>query len=1390
MRIQVCAWLLMILLPLSAYAGFDEGMTAFDKHDYVQAFNEWMPLALSGKPDAQAKIADLYLNGQGMLQDVPAAVQWYGKAADKGNSHAQLTLGILYAEGKLVPADLNQAIHWYELAAKQGEVGAQINLGVMYSDGKLVAKDMSQALHWMAQAANQGHALAQYNLGLWYFEGKGIPRDYVLARSWYLKSANQGNLGAQCNLAIMYHDGTGGPVDKVLALSWFNKAAEQGSAAAQTSLGALYNRGDGVERDYEKAVQWTVKASDQGFAKAQANLGLIYSLGQGVAQSDAQAAKFYGLAADQGLVEVQSTLGKMYYDGKGVKQDYAKALKWYRKAAAQDNLPAELALGYMYDRGEGVTKDDDVAAEWYRKAALHGDKVAQSNLEIITARHRDKNIVAPEVVINEKVSPALDLQGLVLAGKLEEIKSFLAANKFDLSVRNEKGANVLDLAVESRHPDVVSLLIQSGADVNQKNDDGVSALHRAAFWNVPEVIPVLAKLGATLDIEDKFGRSPLYYAAERGNTTAAEALVAAGTNVELQNGHQVTAFGEAISSKHKEIAELILSKNAAVDTVDAWLMTPLDYASDLPGWHDIVQMILDRGAPCSTVRNNHAAIDTAADIETVKLLIKCVFKETGTAPSLNDTLYHAARRGDLDLVSSLVALGADVNGRTRNIGDIPLIAALSADNQKEMLELLVNLGADPNASSRLGETMLQALTYNYRSSSGKLVEFLVAHGANVNARVQDQRPQFGAENIEHGDTALHRAVARGQLEYAQVLIAKGADIEALSSRFETPLALALENKRLDMAKMLVERGAKLNPTNGSEITPLLGAIHSQDIVMVQFALENGATVNAAVTNVVPNKPVGYPLQSAIEAGDMDIVKLLIHAGADVNAKTQNEMTALNVAVMYDRFDAARLLLDHGADQTLASREGTPLYASTANPSMRALLLASQPAERGKKDRMSDDQLCSTVAKLENKGVLRAIVKSDQYQGGIDFRGEQGIEGAANEESGWVELDGRRFLVGRTDRRLVYLQNTGSVNLEEFQCTFEVKNGLTLAQGPLDRLLFAAQRSHQDSLTYVMQHQGVAAFETLTGMVGHNKKESYWKSQDGLSAILFAALQNNRTDIVKLLLDRGANPNRGWDKIKLPDENDMVSAIAHTREIQGAGASPLYIAVEGGHRDAAKILLEHGADPNAKDEHTRWHITVNSAVNHEDQRLIALLLKHGVDPASLGRSGFDNLLRQRRNDTVALFLSYGLSLSDIGYTGPELQTGPINKQNPDVVELIIRFDSLKKSQICHTTPAKFLEDICVPRELRMADIEINREFAAVLAASSRTEQTIVQANQRVWLRDRNQTCKLKLEPDTRDGWISYLMADHEMATCVLDKTRERINFLSKKARSTNSPVAAP
>jgi ankyrin repeat protein len=111
---------------------------------------------------------------------------------------------------------------------------------------------------------------------------------------------------------------------------------------------------------------------------------------------------------------------------------------------------------------------------------------------------------------------------------------------------------------------------------------------------------------------------------------------------------------------------------------------------------------------------------------------------------------------------------------------------------------------------------------------GRMTRFLGT--VDVNAR-------FGG----NGDTALHRAAARGQVQAVRLLLARGASVNAVDDEGTTPLVAAAYRGHRQVVKLLLERGAAVDAQEMRyRLSSLTHAVGRNDKELVKLLLRYGA----------------------------------------------------------------------------------------------------------------------------------------------------------------------------------------------------------------------------------------------------------------------------------------------------------------------------------------------------------------------------------------------------------------------------------------------------------------------------------------------------------------------------------------------------------------------
>jgi ankyrin repeat protein len=243
-----------------------------------------------------------------------------------------------------------------------------------------------------------------------------------------------------------------------------------------------------------------------------------------------------------------------------------------------------------------------------------------------------------------------------------------------------------------------------------------------------------------------------------------------------------------------------------------------------------------------------------------------------SAASGATAVVDAARADDLPAVHKLIRERADVN-LPANDGSSALLWAAYHSNV-DMIKTLLAAGAVADVPNHYGVTpLLQA----GRNGDVETMRALLDAGA--------QATRWHAE----GETPLMAASRTGKVEAVQLLLSKGSFVNAQDPiQEETALMWASAEGHLDVVKTLLAAGADPNlKAHVSLITERKNADHpSGGFTALMFAVRNGHT---------------------------DVVEVLVKGGADLKLTNADGATATIVAIVNDRFDLAKELIDLGAD---------------------------------------------------------------------------------------------------------------------------------------------------------------------------------------------------------------------------------------------------------------------------------------------------------------------------------------------------------------------------------------------------------------------------------------------------------------------------------------------
>lgn len=314
-------------------------------------------------------------------------------------------------------------------------------------------------------------------------------------------------------------------------------------------------------------------------------------------------------------------------------------------------------------------------------------------------------------------------------------------------------------------------------------------------------------------------KSTIHKAADAGDLAKVKAFIQEGIDVNTKM-HGCTPLHCAVRYGHKEVAQLLIAKDADVNAKDTRGQTPL-YCAAREGYKEIVELLLENGADVNIrVKDyNLTAAGIAMDNNHNKVAELLIAKGAYISP-----LHLALYMKDKAKAKSLIEGGADVNERTPN-GTTPMHRAVDA-GLKDVVELLIAKGANMNVWTSNGTTpMHKAVNAGLKD----IVELLIDKGADVNER----------ERTLYSTTPMQRAIDAGFKDIVELLIAKSADVNAKDNFDWTPLHSAVYGHN-EIVELLIAKGANVNARDGGGRTPLSYAQEEGHTEIVELLLKHGA----------------------------------------------------------------------------------------------------------------------------------------------------------------------------------------------------------------------------------------------------------------------------------------------------------------------------------------------------------------------------------------------------------------------------------------------------------------------------------------------------------------------------------------------------------------------
>ncbi|MFA6805423.1 MAG: SEL1-like repeat protein [Candidatus Methanomethylophilaceae archaeon] len=238
------------------------------QQDIPRAMEMYNMAAVQNHPAAMFRLASMMME-EGPNQDIPQARSYFLKCADLGMTMAFIVAGDINFYGMGGEPDMAEAFRWYEMAALEGDPIAEFKCGYMLENGVGTQKDEKRSIEMFRSAAEKGIPEAQFRMASLAYDGK-VPGGKAECAEWYRRCAEKGYPAAMFNLAGMLYDGDGIEKDLPRSFRLYKQVAEEtNDGDAYFMLGRMYLEGLGTEKNAEMGFQAIGKAADAGCLPAQ-----------------------------------------------------------------------------------------------------------------------------------------------------------------------------------------------------------------------------------------------------------------------------------------------------------------------------------------------------------------------------------------------------------------------------------------------------------------------------------------------------------------------------------------------------------------------------------------------------------------------------------------------------------------------------------------------------------------------------------------------------------------------------------------------------------------------------------------------------------------------------------------------------------------------------------------------------------------------------------------------------------------------------------------------------------------------------------------------------------------------------------------------------------------
>ncbi|KAL7933898.1 putative ankyrin repeat-containing protein [Trichoderma chlorosporum] len=887
------------------------------------------------------------------------------------------------------------------------------------------------------------------------------------------------------------------------------------------------------------------------------------------------------------------------------------------------------------------------------------------------------------------------------AGFTEIVSQLLLCKDVDPQKASKDGNIALHLATKFGHPSTVDILLEYFPGAMNLNQKKQSPIHIAAEAGYLEILrKLLCKVNqhdtlklarapdddgntpkATLIYTDDAIHTPLQLAAKNGH----EQIVAELLN-ELENSpcnSAIALYLAAINGRAAVVYQL-WSSGVREIVIDKKCNTALHYAAN--NGHDNVILLL----PLMP----NFAIDPK--------------NEHGWTP-----LHMAANYGNLRAVKELLKLKANSESVT-DTKETPLQLAAAAGHRFTSRALIDNLRVKSKVWNEHGRMAFQlAASKGHVTVAKELLDAgvklesplhdmaLVANPSILEVLLHHNQWSCTESSEKEKYTPLHLAVLGNSLGSVNILREASVGLNARDHNKKTPLHIAAEKGYDAIAGSLIEAGAELNATDIEGRTALYIASYNGCLGVVRALLESSDPTRRA--NVEKRASQGWtPLHAAHD--NPNVTKLLLSKNAEVDCQTTNSKSTPLLMAVYEYYDVADILLKHHADPNLtdASGETSVHRAVLGDAGFQMLELLKLHDANLDAERHDGSTPLHLAAERGDETLVKYFLKEGAAADKVSERFGTALIAAA--EGGNVEVAKLilkkgadiNAIGGKYHTALQAAAHNGKNSMVDWLLEEKAAVNLNVCGGTNSTPLEAAIKGrHSDIALRLLEHVAKPSTpekkESLLRMAISSNLSSIVKRliEDGVNvdypggtteSLLRLAVKSGDESIVQMILDAGAKDQKALEdavsigNMRIVEMFLTLSDGRSTKILVAGKRSLIHLAIEKGHLEIVKSLVQSGVDLSTRDRHGRTALT------------------HAV---YLGRNSIINYLIQ----------SDGINVNDVDHYGLTPLGWAVIKQSVFVRELIEMRSDVNKADREGKTPLIYA---CMTDQRDIVQILINNK----------------------------------------------------------------------------------